>query len=80
MEGRGRITPPALNIDYPTNRALSYADNIVDRPPACFLVACFLGEMLCFGCKDKGLEVGFALRFERCFQSWGWDVGDGGER
>ena len=35
VDGRGRTTPPALNIDYPTNRALSYADNIVYRPPAC---------------------------------------------
>ena len=27
-----------VNIDNdPTNRALSYADNIVYRPPACFL-------------------------------------------
>ncbi|MDE6041359.1 MAG: hypothetical protein K2F99_07260, partial [Muribaculaceae bacterium] len=36
VEGRGRTTPPALNIaNYLTIRALSYAVSTVYRPPAC---------------------------------------------
>ena len=30
----------------------------------------------CSRCKDKGWEVGFALRFEGSFQSCGWEVRD----
>ena len=59
VDSRGSTTPPALNIaNYPTTRALSYADNIVYRPPACFLVACFWADCIDFFAK-VGIEIGF---------------------
>ena len=81
VDSRGSTTPPALNIvKYLIIRALTYALTVFAglRPASSRVILGLrpVSDIAVLWCKDKGWMGWFALRFEGCFQSWCWDVGD----